>query len=46
MVNPNLYKNTEPCFLSEGKWDGVARGILLWLAPSLGQELTFCTSVQ
>lgn len=25
-----MYKNTAPCFLSEGKWDGAAKGALLW----------------
>lgn len=39
VVNLNLYKNIAPCFLSEGKWDGAAKGALLWLRSGLGVEL-------
>lgn len=39
MVNLNLCKNIAPCFLSEGKWDGAAKGALLWPRSGLGVEL-------
>lgn len=38
-MNLNLYKNTAPCFLSEGKRDREAKGALLRPRSGLGVEL-------
>lgn len=39
VVKLNLCKNTAPCFLSEGKWDGAAKGAVLWPRSARGVEL-------